>query len=466
MNEIEQNIINLFQNFFHEKVIKIFLLPQSGSYRKYYRIIGEKNKVIATFNENIAENRAFIYLSQHFSEKKFNVPKIYAVSQDEKYYLQSDLGDIHLYNKQNETEVENLYKRIIQDLIKFQFEGIKNLEIKYLYGAKIFDYKQIWRDLNYFKYFVVKLSKINFNEIKLDQEFEKITQIAENTPRNFFMYRDFQSANILMYNRQPYYIDYQGGMKGAFYYDLASLLFDFKVNLSNEFIEKLKKYYLLQLEQFHSVNKTEFDELFRLFTTIRILQAFAAYAFRGIVEKKMRFINNITKLKKNINTWLKKNFITKEFPELLKTLYKLTQTSTLIPQIDYPKLTIEINSFSYLYDGYPENYEGNGGGFVFDCRFLPNPGRIPEYKNLTGLDEPIAKYLSALPEFEKFMGNTLEIILEALQGYKIKNYNHLQINFGCTGGQHRSVFCAEYFAKLIKKFFNGKIIINHKILKK
>lgn len=459
-------IKELYANISDNKYIKIIQLKQSGSYRKYYRIIDENNSVLGVYNPDFEENDAFLTFSKHFASKNLNVPKIIAEFTDEKVYFIQDLGNTTVYEflKTNPSELEivKTYKKILDNLILFQFDGIKELDLKKCYPRSVFDKQSIMWDLNYFKYFVLKIAKVTFNEQRLENDFNKFADFLISTNTDYFLYRDFQSKNIMLVDNEPYFIDYQGGRKGAFYYDLASLIFDSKANLSENVKIELIYYYYQLVNQRISVDKAYFEKYYNHYALVRVLQAFGAYGFRGIVERKQYFIASIPKAIENVNYFLDNNLITEDLPELKQALKMLTKSELALNFTGFSdKLKIHINSFSYLIDGYPKEENGHGGGFAFDCRFLPNPGRLDYYKKLSGLDKPVIEYLEGYPEVEIFVSDAVKMIKNAAKSYSNQGYTDLQVNFGCTGGRHRSVFSAEKTASILKNLYGLNVIVCH-----
>ncbi len=469
MIEITNKITEKFYSFSDSKVIKISLLKQSGSYRKYYRIITEKGSLLGVYNYDRAENDAFISFSKHFYAQKFNVPKIIAEFLNDNIYFIEDLGDITLFDflqKNNDDEKTlSTYKKILDELINLQFRGIKNLDLSKAYPRAEFDKQSIMWDLNYFKYFVLKIAKVPFNEQNLEQDFNKFADILTTVDNNFFLFRDFQSRNIMLKDDKVYFIDYQGGRKGAFYYDLASLLYDSKANLSENMRNILLDYYFEILNKKHKISKDKFTENFKKYVLVRILQAFGAYGFRGLVEHKIGFIKSIPKAIKNIKTLLNDKILLEELSELKKSLNFLVYKSELAEKFETKtSVDVSINSFSYRKTSYPTDKTGNGGGFVFDCRFLPNPYYITELKEYTGLSMKITEYLDAFDEVQTFVSQSVEIIRKAVNNYDKAGYTNLQVNFGCTGGRHRSVYCAEKTCNLLKELYNINAKIEHLVI--
>lgn len=466
MNQIKK----LFENIFQKKIENITALPQSGSYRKYYKIFDGKYYYIATYNSDKTENEAFISFSKHFFSKKLPVPEILAENLDENIYFQTYLGETTFFyyiktESKNGVFSQKLikkYKEILEILIQFQVEGAEGLDFSKCYPRSKFDEQSIIWDLNYFKYYMLKIAKVPFNEQLLENDFNEFIDYLLTADTNFFLYRDFQSRNIMLKDEKPYFIDYQGGRQGAFFYDLASLMYDAKANIPQPVRDELVEHYFSKIQNYKKISEKEFYEFYYAYALIRIMQAFGAYGFRGLIEKKSHFIKSIPPAIANLKFILENKNIVPKIPELRKALHFLINESEF-SKIDKPKsdLKITIKSFSFLKKGYPADSTGNGGGFVFDCRFLPNPGRIEKYKSLSGLDFEVKLFLDAKPEVETFLQNTYFIVKQAINNYIERKFDNLAISFGCTGGQHRSVYSAEKIKEMIEEDYNIKISLSH-----
>lgn len=470
-NEIKKSIIELMDKDLSEKIVDIKLLPASGSSRVYYRITTEKQSYIATYNPNIEENTAFLAFSKHFKDSNLPVPEIIAVNDKKDCYIQSDLGDVSLFdfvqncvkNNLYDEETVRLYKKTISELVNFQIIGNKNLDYSIAFPTTSFDKISVIDDLNYFKYYFLKVNdEIIFNESRLNSDFQNIANYILEAPSNFFMYRDFQSRNVMIKDNNPYFIDYQGGRKGPLQYDIISLLYQVKAQLPNNLRDELLSHYKDELSRFINLNEIKFDKYYNSFILLRLLQVLGAYGFRGLIQKKQHFIdsipyalNELIALRNNIDFPF-------ETPELSNILNQIDILLTKYQHNENQKLTVIVNSFSYKNGGIPEDRSGNGGGFVFDCRALPNPGRYEEYKKMTGQDSEVQDFLNKYQEVHHFLDNTQSIVFQSVDNYIERNFKNLFVNFGCTGGQHRSVFFAEMTAiKLHQKYPQIKVILNH-----
>ena len=269
----------------------------------------------------------------------------------------------------------------------------------------------------------------------------------------------------MMVDNKPFFIDYQGGRKGPLQYDLASLLFSPKTGLNPVQREVMLEYYIKVLESYFTFDRKEFINFYYAFALARIMQAIGAYGFRGIYEHKANFRSSIPLAIENLK-WIKdNNHITIELPEIYRIIDSLAQ-SEWAQKFDLPanKLTVRVTSFSYK-KGIPADPSENGGGFVFDCRGLPNPGRFPEYKNQTGLDEPVIQYLEQFDEVKRFQQHVRDLVKISLDEYLSRGFNHLMVSFGCTGGQHRSVYNAESFARWLENNFAVNVVLFHNEMK-
>jgi len=467
--EKEEKLIRLFEDWSGNRVLDIKKLAGSGSNRSYYRISGEKSSVIGVIGEDRQENETFLEFTSHFKKHGLFVPEVYNSNQEEKIYIQQDLGDISLFDlvqkykgSKLSDDIEKHYSNSLDELIKFQVVAGKDLDYSYCFPRMNFDQQSMQWDLNYFKYYSLKFQNILFHEEKLENDFQTIINYLAGADADFFMYRDFQTRNILIYQNNPYFIDYQGGRKGPLQYDLASILFQAKADLPPDFRQKMLDFYIEKLSEHFNVNRQQFSELYYGFVLLRTLQVLGAYGFRGYYEKKPHFMESLSYAIKNVD-WLLENVDFKfKFPELEKSLTQLSEKyKTDNVKKSSETLSIEINSFSFIYMGIPEDNSDHGGGFVFDCRALPNPGRYAEYKKLSGLDQAVIDFLSKETLVDNFFHNVEGIVEQAIDNYIERDFDHLTINFGCTGGQHRSVYFAEKLYKKLKEKYNIKIELKH-----
>ena len=462
---------SLFRSHFKEDVLRIVPLPGAGSDRKYYRMFTKDSSVIGSFNPDQREHRAFLFLSAHFQPAALPVPEIYSSNPDEGSCLMQDLGDETLLawieNNRNTNDffanLNRFYKQALSDLIRFQLDGDQLLDYQQL-PLPAFDARSMQWDLNYFKYYFLKPAGILFDERELEKDFSDIINYLSGEKLQGFMYRDFQGRNIMIHVEMLFYIDFQSGRRGPLQYDLASLLFQAKAALPAALKNELIDFYVKQLQKRIAFDSTEFRKRLNGFVLLRLLQVMGAYGFRGWFERKPHFLESIPLLKPNLEWVLNKEKLPVELPEIKRILSEILlkmETDTLLPKA---QLTITINSFSYR-RGIPYDPSGHGGGFVFDCRLLPNPGRLEEYRQLTGMDEPVFTYLENEPAVKSFVETMLKMVSQAVERYRREGYEHLQINFGCTGGRHRSVYCAEKLAWALGSEKEIKVTVKHQELK-
>ena len=466
----KNEIIQLFENHFSENVTSFEMLPPSGSYREYCRLQNEKRTVIGACNADVKENTAFISFTDHFRNKKLPVPEIFAVSSDLKKYLLEDLGDTTLFDflteiRESEGFSGNIiaeYRKVLRVLPRLQIVAGRDLDYSVCYPRAAFDKQSMMWDLNYFKYYFLKLAKISFDEQALEDDFQAFSDYLLTAESDFFMYRDFQSRNVMLKNNEVYFIDYQGGRRGALQYDLASLLYDGKADIPQQVRTQLFEFYLNELKKYIPVNEKTFIDYFRGFVLIRIMQAMGAYGFRGFYEKKEHFLKSIPYALKNLEFLLEDLKFPVEIPELLNVFNQLIHSEVLkeIGQVK-SNLTVRITSFSYK-KGIPEDPSGNGGGFVFDCRAIHNPGRYPEYKTLTGKDLEVQQFLEQKSEIGVFLDAAKTLVDQAVRTYLERGFTHLSVNFGCTGGQHRSVYSAEKMANYLQNNYPANVVLFHR----
>ncbi|MCB2208537.1 MAG: phosphotransferase [Bacteroidetes bacterium] len=465
----QKAIENLLSEKKFPKAASIRALPSSGSDRQYFRVDfdnGSSDSILAAYNPDVQENMAWNSFSSHFRSLGFHVPEILARDESYRYFLLQDLGNTSLFYHVSQginEEVIGYYKRALQDLIGFQVEGIKRLDLDVAYPATRFDLRSVMWDLNYFKYYFVKPNGIIFNEARLEDDFEVFAAHLLEAESEYFMYRDFQSRNIMIHNDELWYIDFQGGRKGPLQYDLVSLLFQARANLSPELRSELKSYYLKELEKVMPGKTRSFNTHYPAFILFRLMQVLGAYGFRGQLQRKTHFLKSTKLAVKSLTDQLehaKPELVLPELYSIFEQIIALHQKKA--ESAEKGKLKIKINSFSFIQSGIPDDPTQNGGGFVFDCRALPNPGRIKELRDFNGLQDPVIHYLDNKGEVKKFLDNMYLIIDQSIDNYLERGFENLQVNFGCTGGKHRSVYCAEMLAKkLTEQYQNLDICVNH-----
>jgi len=470
--ETRQILIKIYEKQFNEEVKNISNLVRSGSNREYYRIRSDNNSAIGVYNSDKKENIAFIEFTKHFLENGLNAPKIYQTDLKKNVYLEEDLGDVTLFGFLSNVYQKGIfpqglidvYKNVLTILPKIQINVDRKIDYSKCYPRDLFDRQSMMWDLNYFKYYFLKLAKVSFDEQLLEDDFQKFCDYLLDVDNNFFLYRDFQSRNIMLKDKDIYFIDYQGGRKGALQYDVASLLYDAKANIPEHIRKQLLKHYIDELQNYIKIDKQKFIQQYYGYVLIRIMQAMGAYGFRGFYERKEHFLKSIPYAIKNMKYILDNVELPIKIPVLLDVLNNVVGSKWL-GKIGKEKnnLKVRINSFAYK-KGIPGDAEGNGGGFVFDCRGILNPGRIDEYKSLTGKDKRVQEFLENKTVINDFLTNVFVMVDRTVENYLNRNFTDLLVNFGCTGGQHRSVYCAEKLFKHLEDKFGISIILNHREL--
>ena len=361
-------------------------------------------------------------------------------------------------------ELVTYYKKALEQLLKFQITADKKIDYNYCYPRSKFDRQSILWDLNYFKYDFLKLGRIGFDEQLLENDFQKFSEFVASVNTEYFLYRDFQSRNIMIKDDNIFFIDYQGGRKGALQYDVASLLYDAKAAIPNLLREELLNYYLDKLESDYNLSRTEFMKSYYAFVLVRIMQAMGAYGFRGLFEKKVHLIKSILPARRNLKYLLENGKLDFGIPHLHEVFENIILSDEFNIYEDRvlsnDKLSVTITSFSYKRE-IPIDLADNGGGFVFDCRGLNNPGRHLEFKLLNGRDKKVMEFLEANSDVEQYLSNTFSLVGSTIETYFAKGFKNLMVNFGCTGGQHRSVYCADKMFEHLKNKYDINIFLSH-----
>ncbi len=473
MQSTLETIHILFAGFSKATITSIDQLPQAGSERHYFRLYTTDGNYIATHGANIKENEAFIYFSQHFATKQLSTAKVLCVSDDKRIYLQQDFGNTSLLDKLDQLgythELYALYKQSLQQLAALQIKGHEGLDYKKCLTNSSFGKEAIMADLLYFKYYFLDALRKPYDKQKLIKDFEALSNYLSHTEYKYFMFRDFQSRNIMVdENSAIHFIDYQGGMKGAPQYDVASLLWQAKANLPDDWKQRLLEDYMLAFETTigHSIDKDIFRSQYNGYVLIRLLQVLGAYGFRGLFERKAHFLTSIPLALQNLKSFFSNQNIGISLPEFKKALELVTsneviQEFTPVQATDKTPLVISINSFSFIKTGYPKDETKNGGGFVFDMRGILNPGRFDAYKHLSGLDKSVKDFLEQQTKMPEFLNSVYSIVDISVEDYIKRDFEHLSINFGCTGGQHRSVYAAEAVARHLRNKFKVAIELSH-----
>jgi aminoglycoside/choline kinase family phosphotransferase len=461
---------DLFESYTGQKVTDTEEINSSGSNRRYFRLKGGNISVIGVVGTNVEENNAFVKLARHFIEKGIRVPKVLSVSEDGMRYIQEDLGDDQLYKLVSHGRESGEYSsyesmllcRTMETLPKIQFKGAQGLDWSICYPEPAFNERMVMFDLNYFKYCFLKATGLEFNETRLQDDLEKLKEdLLKDEGYETFMYRDFQARNVMVKDGEPYFIDFQGGRLGPIYYDVASFIWQARSRYPENLRKEMVQTYLTALKGYTQVDETVFHERLRLFVLFRTLQVLGAYGFRGYFEKKPHFLASVPYALSNLRKLLQKPFV--EYPylnEILTTLATMPQFNNIAED---KRLEVRIFSFAYK-KGIPVDTTGNGGGFVFDCRAVNNPGKYEHYRQFTGLDPEVVKFLEDDGGITKFLDNVYSLVDTHVKRFMERKFTHMQVCFGCTGGQHRSVYCAEHLAKHLSDRYDIKITVSHREL--
>jgi aminoglycoside/choline kinase family phosphotransferase len=478
----------LFEQYFHSPVERVQPLQGQlgGSGRGIIRLSNRQQSAIGILYGVREENVAFLEFSRHFRQHGLPVPEIYAEKLAEGAYLEQDLGDVTLFDflSQNRTgdviapSVEETYRRVLEILPRFQIEAGRDLNYKVCYPRSSFDRQSINWDLNYFKYYFLRLAGIPFNEQALEQDFTRLSKFLLGADHDYFLYRDFQSRNVMLHDGAPFFVDYQGGRRGALQYDVASLLYDAKADLPPALRQQLLDHYLGTLRSYIPVTREAFMQHYHAFVYVRLMQAFGAYGFRGFYERKSHFLQSVPYALKNLRWLLHNVTLPIELPTLIESFQLMLGSEKLLNlHFEAPRgpvststsdapLAVSIYSFSFHRGGVPKDENGNGGGFVFDGRAIHNPGREDQFKNLTGKDAPVVEFLDHQESAQAFLANARSLVDASVAEYQRRGFKNLMVSFGCTGGQHRSVYLAEQLAKHLRQRSGVNVTVHHRELEK
>ena len=463
---ITEELKQLYQTYIGSPATDITELSSSGSNRRYFRLSGPVS-LIGVSGTSVEENNAFIYMAAHFREKGLPVPRVYCWSDDKSLYLQEDLGDALLFHAIekgrkscffDETEKSLLHKTITL-LPALQFKGAEGFDFNQCYPQPEFNKRSILWDLNYFKYCFLKATGMEFQENLLEDDFQKMSDVLLRSSSATFMYRDFQSRNVMIKDGKPWFIDFQGGRKGPFYYDIASFLWQAKAKYPDSLRKELLQEYMEALRKYQPIDESYFYSQLRHFVLFRTLQVLGAYGFRGYFEKKPHFIQSVPYAIENLRELLKEEY--PEYPYLCNVLRELTGLKQFTDDLKKRQLTVKVMSFAYK-KGIPDDSTGNGGGYVFDCRAVNNPGKYERYKPFTGLDEPVITFLEEDGEILRFLDHVYALVDASVKRYMERGFSNLSVCFGCTGGQHRSVYSAQHLAEHLNQKFGVKVELVHR----
>jgi aminoglycoside/choline kinase family phosphotransferase len=470
----------LFEKHFHAPPERIQALQGElgGSGRKIIRLSRGNQSAIGILYGVREENVAFLAFSRHFRRHGLPVPEIYGEDLDHGAYLEEDLGDTTLFdflsrNRSGESippQVIEIYRKVAAELPRFQIEAGRDLDYSVCYPRGSFDRQSIDWDLNYFKYYFLRLAAIPFNEQALEDDFDRLTDLLLEAPGDYFLYRDFQSRNVMLRGAQPFFVDYQGGRKGALQYDIASLLFDAKADLPPDLRQQLLDAYLEALSTHVKLDHDAFLRYYYAFVYVRIMQALGAYGFRGFYERKPHFLQSVPFALKNLRWLLHNAKLPIELPTLMSAFQNMLASEKLrcLAPAAHPQtqnLVVRIFSFSFHHD-LPKDDTGNGGGFIFDGRNLPNPGREERFKQLTGKDALVIDYLNQQESVHQYFASAASLVEASVASYQQRGFKNLMVSFGCTGGQHRSVFLAEHLAKRLRGQSGVEVVVRHLELEK
>jgi aminoglycoside/choline kinase family phosphotransferase len=464
----------LFKQYTGSAPVSRVTLTGSASHRRYYRLTGADGRtLIGVEGTDADENRAFLTIDRHFASKGINVPKV--VAEDGLCYLQEDLGSMVLYDALASGRASGQYgpdevallRKTLAALPKIQVEGARGLDFSVCYPQPSFDARMVDFDLNYFKYDFLKLSGLEFNEVRLQDDFDRLRADLLAEPSDTFLYRDFNARNVMLVDGDPWFIDFQGGRRGPVYYDVASFLWQARARYPESLREELLQVYLDSLRAYGPVDETHFRERLRVFILFRMLQVLGCYGYRGLWEGNKAFIDSIPPAFGIVQSLLPFS----DYPYLSEVLSNLcrgalspegvaTGSEKNTPSSGAP-LTVTIYSFSYK-KGIPEDTSGNGGGYVFDCRSVHNPGKYERFKQLTGLDAPVIEFLEEDGEILRFLDHVYSLVDAHVERFLSRGFTHLQVSFGCTGGQHRSAYSAQHLAEHLVAKYPVKVHLIHR----
>ena len=461
-----QNLKNLYKEWAGVMPVSTVRLTGDGSNRVYYRLASDDGSVIGAVGTSVEENRAFVALADAFAKSGVAAPRVLAVSDDGSCYLQEDLGDVSLYaSLQGARDASSfgaeetaLLCRTIAQLPHIQFRVPRHFDFSLCYPVSEFNERTVMWDLNYFKYCFLKGVGVEFNEGLLEDEFDRMATLLLSDNDNVFLYRDFQSRNVMLKDGVPCFIDFQGGRRGPIYYDVASFVGQARAKYTPEAVEAMLDAYLEVLQEYKSVGRERFGQMLVLFRIFRLLQNLGTYGYRGLFERKKAFVESIPSALEQLLQLLDAVAL---FPYLQGVVAQVVRLPMFVRQ-ERKELTVDVISFSYK-RGIPDDHSGNGGGFVFDCRAIHNPGRYEPYKKLTGMDEPVIKFLEKESNITAFLEHAYAMVDEMVDTYLKRGFTHIQVCCGCTGGQHRSVYSAEHIARHVADKFGVRVVVTHKM---
>lgn len=459
----------LFRDFTGQSPESLTVLPKSGSDRIYCRMVKEDFSVLGVWNPSRKENDAFTGFAARFNDIGLRVPRVFKYLPDEMVYLTEDLGDVDLWSwvqdrrkentSESEAKIEEMYRSILKELTRFQFEADRVIDYELAYPRKKFDRNSVMWDLNYFKYMFLKLSGTGFNEQLLEEDFRKLAATVEKVKTAGFLYRDFQSRNVMVKGGIPWFIDFQGGRKGAPYYDVASMLLDPYVELGKNLHDRLLSYYFEITSQNLKTDYNSFKKEYLVFGTVRLLQALGAYGFRGLYERKPNFTESIPPAVRQLSRICEEGELDIEFPELARIVGALKNKWSQYGLENRKKTTVIVESFSFL-KGVPETFISEGG-FLFDCRHLSDPYDIDELRQLNGKNQKVIDYFETRKDIQEMVENSFRLITGSLESSGISKFSAMRVCFGCVSGHHRSVYCAERISEMLKGNKAAEVLLFH-----
>ena len=459
----------LYTQYYGVQPTSVQPLTAAGSGRRYYRLQAGGSPLVGVVGESADENRAFIALSHHLLQAGVAVPRVVAVSDDGMRYLQSDLGNTSLYDALAECrksgvwhdEATELLAQTLRQLAHLQVEGDRDMDYSVCYPSAQFDARTIMYDLNYFKYCFLKATGVVFHENLLQDDFELLCEHLMLAEPKGLLYRDFQSRNVMIADGKPYFIDFQGARYGAIHYDVASFLWQARAQYPEELRCRLIDEYFGAIQSYHRhIDRDTFTHDLNRYVLFRTIQVLGAYGFRGYFERKEMFMQSISAAINNLRTLLAQG-IASPYPHLQATLQAVCNLPRFNSQEQRTNLCVTVYSFAYKM-GMPTDDSGNGGGYIFDCRAIHNPGRYEEYKQLTGKDTPVIEFLEKDGEILTFLNHAYALTDASVERYLRRGFTSLQVAFGCTGGQHRSVYAAEAMAMHLHKKYNIEVKLIHR----
>ena len=464
-----EQLKDLYTQYYGVQPTSVQPLTAAGSGRKYYRLQAGGTTLVGVVGESEEENRAFITLSHHLAHAGIPVPQVVAVSDDAMRYLQTDLGNTSLYDslaacrKRGEwnEEAYSLLAETMRNLARTQVEGDRGLDYSVCYPTASFDERTIMYDLNYFKYCFLKATGVTFHENRLQDDLELMASHLLTAEPKGLLYRDFQSRNVMVVEDKPYFIDFQGARYGAVHYDVASFLWQARAQYPANLRQRLVDEYLTALRGYYpEIDTDRFIETLNLYVLFRTLQVLGAYGFRGYFERKELFLQSIPQAIENLRELLARGIVS-PYPHLQATLQAVCDLPCYTPTEPRTHLRVTVYSFSFK-KGLPTDDSGNGGGYIFDCRATHNPGKYDEYKQLTGLDAPVKDFLEKDGEILTFLDHAYALVDSSVERYLERGFTNLQVSFGCTGGQHRSVYSAQAMAEHLHNKYNVEVLLIHR----